>query len=104
MPDTPTKPVLLTGASGALGRHLTRFLAEAGWTLRLTDIAPFPDKLPPRAAFTRADLEDGVEILRLAEGCGLILWPWQGASGVVSAPRSRDAGRAGWTPPDSRFT
>ena len=73
MPTIPQKPVLLTGASGALGRQLTRALAGEGWTLRLTDIAPFPDPLPARAAFTRADLNDGVAILRLAEGCEAIL-------------------------------
>jgi uronate dehydrogenase len=69
----PTKPVLLTGASGALGRILARKLGQAGWTLRLTDIAPFPDPLPPGAAFRRADLEDGVSLLGQAEGCGAIL-------------------------------
>jgi uronate dehydrogenase len=73
MPEIPDKPVLLTGASGALGRVLARNLAAAGWTLRLTDIAPFPDPLPAGARFTRADLNDGVAILRLAEGCGTIL-------------------------------
>ena len=39
----------------------------------LTDIAPFPDPLPAGATFTRADLNDGVAILRLAEGCGAII-------------------------------
>jgi uronate dehydrogenase len=68
-----TRPVLLTGASGNLGRSLARALGAAGWTLRLTDIAPFPDEIPPGAAFTRADLNDGPTILRLAEGCGAIL-------------------------------
>jgi uronate dehydrogenase len=67
------KPVLLTGASGNLGRFLAKTLAEAGWTLRLSDLAPFPDTLPPRAAFVRADLGHGLDVLRLAEGCGLIL-------------------------------
>lgn len=69
----PQRPVLLTGASGALGRVLTRALGEAGWTLRLTDRVPFPDPLPEGARFQRADLEDGPAILRLAEGCGTIL-------------------------------
>ena len=46
----PTKPVLLTGASGALGRHLAKALSERGWRLRLTDIAPFPDPLPATAS------------------------------------------------------
>jgi len=73
MPETPAKPVLLTGASGALGRVLARGLGALGWKLVLTDIAPFPDPLPPGASFTRADLNDGVAILRLAEGCGMIL-------------------------------
>jgi uronate dehydrogenase len=42
-------------------------------TLRLTDIAPFPDPVPQGASFTRADLNDGVTIARLAESCGAIL-------------------------------
>ena len=73
MSDKPAKPVLLTGASGALGRVLTKSLSAEGWTLRLTDIAPFPDAVPAGASFTRADLNDGVTILRLAEGCGAIV-------------------------------
>jgi len=73
MSDAPAKPVLLTGASGNLGRMLTKALSALGWTLRLTDITPFPDAIPAGAAFTRADLNDGVTILRLAEGCGAII-------------------------------
>ena len=69
----PAKPVLLTGASGALGRVLTKSLAAEGWTLKLTDIVPFPDAIPTGADFTRADLNDGVTILRLAEGCEAIV-------------------------------
>ena len=73
MTDTPAKPVLLTGASGALGRVLVEVAGALGWTLRLTDIAPFPDAVPAGATFTRADLNDGVTMLRLAEGCGAIM-------------------------------
>jgi uronate dehydrogenase len=73
MTEAPAKPVLLTGASGNLGRMLTKALSAEGWTLRLTDITPFPDTVPPGAVFTRADLNDGVTILRLAEGCGAIV-------------------------------
>src|ERR1700755_2803634 len=73
MYDTPAKPVLLTGASGALGRVLVRSLGALGWRLVLTDIAPFPDAIPACAAFTKADLSDGVTMLRLAEGCGAII-------------------------------
>jgi uronate dehydrogenase len=73
MTETPDRPVLLTGASGNLGRVLTQALSALGWTLRLTDIVPFPDKLPAGVGFTRADLADGMTVLRLAEGCGAIL-------------------------------
>jgi uronate dehydrogenase len=73
MTDAPAKAILLTGASGNLGRMLTKALAAEGWTLRLTDITPFPDPIPTGAAFTRADLNDGVTILRLAEGCNAIV-------------------------------
>jgi uronate dehydrogenase len=73
MTEVPAKPVLLTGASGALGRVLATSLSAAGWTLRLTDIAPFPAVVPAGATFTRADLNDGVAVLRLAEGCGAIV-------------------------------
>jgi uronate dehydrogenase len=73
MTATPAKPVLLTGASGALGRVLTKSLSAEGWTLRMTDIAPFPDPVPAGCTFTRADLGDGVAVLKLAEGCGAIV-------------------------------
>ena len=73
MTDATAKPVLLTGASGNLGRMLTKSLSAEGYSLRLTDIAAFPDALPAGAAFTRADLNDGITMLRLAEGCGAIV-------------------------------
>src|SRR3954451_22658143 len=73
MTDTPAKPVLVTGASGALGKVVVKSLGALGWTLVLTDIVPFPEALPAGATFTRADLTDGVAMLRLAEGCGTII-------------------------------
>ena len=69
----PTQPVLLTGASGNLGRHLAKSLGALGWKLRLTDIAPFPDPLPEGASFVRADLNEGLALVRQAEGCAAIL-------------------------------
>lgn len=91
MSDRLQKPVLLTGASGNIGRQLVRAMAAEGWTLRLTDLAPFPDPLPDKASFTQCNLGDGVGVLRLAERCGLIvhfggashdLWP---PEGIVNA-------------------
>jgi uronate dehydrogenase len=67
------KPILLTGASGALGRMLARELAAAGFMLRMTDIVPFPDAIPKGASFVRADLNEGLALVRQAEGCSTIL-------------------------------
>ena len=69
----PNEPVLLTGASGTIGRLLASRLSALGWHLRMTDIVPFPDALPAHAEFEAADIEDQNAIHRLAEGCGLIL-------------------------------
>ena len=68
-----TKPILLTGASGKLGRMLATELSAAGHTLRLTDIARFREALPPNCTFTQLDLNEGLGLVRLAEGCGTIL-------------------------------
>ena len=73
MSQIPAKPVLLTGASGMLGRQIAAHLAGLGWNLVLSDITPFPDPLPANAKFIRCDLNAGVDVLRMAEGCGTIL-------------------------------
>ena len=65
--------MLLTGASGTIGRLLTARLTALGWSLRATDIVPFPGELPSGASFEFVDLEDRDAVRRLAEGCGLIL-------------------------------
>lgn len=65
--------MLLTGASGTIGRLLTVRLAALGWSVRATDIVPFPGELPSQASFELMDLDDRDAVLRLAEGCGLIL-------------------------------
>jgi uronate dehydrogenase len=67
------KPVLLTGASGTIGRLLSVRLAALGWTLRLTDMVPLPIPLPDKASFNIVDLEDQQAVNELAQGCGLIL-------------------------------
>jgi uronate dehydrogenase len=67
------KPVLLTGASGNLGRMLAAALAERGYRLRLTDIKAFPDALPAGAEFVTTDLGNEAEMLRIADDCQAIL-------------------------------
>jgi uronate dehydrogenase len=50
--------VLITGASGTLGRIIVPALAEAGYRLRLNDLIPYPDPLPEGVSFAAADLTD----------------------------------------------
>lgn len=73
MPSAPNRPILLTGASGNLGRSLARDLGAKRWPLLLTDVLPFPDALPPGSRFEQIDLNDGVALMRFAEGCGTVL-------------------------------
>lgn len=70
---TVPRPVLVTGASGALGSMLAGQLSAAGWDLVLTDLKPFPGELPPRARFAAGDLCDRASIAALAQGCGAIV-------------------------------
>lgn len=67
------KPVLLTGASGTIGRILASRLSALGWTLRLTDAVALPFPIPEGATFVLADLENQGAVNDLAQGCGLIL-------------------------------
>jgi uronate dehydrogenase len=73
MSKTSQRPVLLTGAAGALGRVLATALAGKVWELRLTDIRPFPGPVPEGAVFETADLVDAARIRELAQDCGTIL-------------------------------
>lgn len=67
------KLLLLTGASGALGRKLVPALAARGYLLRLSDIAPFPDPLPAQSDFTQADLSDAPAVDALVQDVDCIL-------------------------------
>lgn len=68
-----TRRLLLTGASGALGRVLATRLAKAGHKLLLTDVAPYPEPLPPDAEFRAIDLTERAAILALAPKVSAIL-------------------------------
>lgn len=55
---------LVTGSSGLLGACLTARLAERGRPLRLLDMVPPPDGVPPGAEFLQADLRDAAAVAR----------------------------------------
>jgi uronate dehydrogenase len=60
--------ILLTGASGTLGRMLAPRFAHRGYVLRLSDIVAFPDALPEGTTFVQADLADQLAVQDLVSG------------------------------------
>ena len=64
--------VLLTGAAGHLGHVLTAGLADRGYRLRLSDVAPL-EAVPEGHEFVRADLADKVATLALCDGVDVIV-------------------------------
>jgi uronate dehydrogenase len=65
--------IVLTGASGILGRVLAPRLSRLGYALRLSDLNAFPDRLPENAEFIHADLVDEAAIGKLVAGSEAIL-------------------------------
>ena len=53
-----TTTVVLTGSSGAVGRHLVAALERSRWRLRLFDRVPFPGPTDPTDEVVVAELED----------------------------------------------
>ena len=68
-----SRKIVLTGASGTLGRVLAAGLAARYAPLVLTDIAAFPDPLPHGARFIPADLTDAAVMAELCEGASAIV-------------------------------
>ncbi len=61
------KTILLTGASGNLGRVLTKSLYDKGYQLRLTDIEPHDD-VPDGVDFIQADVADEAAMRKACDG------------------------------------
>ncbi|MBX6324179.1 MAG: SDR family NAD(P)-dependent oxidoreductase [Rhodospirillaceae bacterium] len=80
--------VAVTGATGFIGRHLSRRLAEDGWTLRLLVRRPEAAAALdlPGATVVPGRLEDSASLRRLVVGADAIVH----AAGLVKA-RSRDS-------------
>lgn len=67
------KHILLTGASGALGRVLASRLTSAGYRLRLSDVKPFPDSVSEGASFVQADLADPSAVDGIVAGTDAVI-------------------------------
>jgi nucleoside-diphosphate-sugar epimerase len=76
-------PTLVTGATGFLGRHLVRLLAERGDELRALVRGDAPELRELGVELVRGDVLDADAVRRAAAGCGLVF----NLAGLVSHER-----------------
>lgn len=90
------RPVLLTGATGAVGRALRPVLAAAGWTLRCTSRNPERARSSaPEHDWVRLDVDDPSTLAPALEGCGAVVFLVHGmADGAGYLERELAAARA----------
>lgn len=65
--------ILLTGASGRVGRGVAAELLAHDHTIRAFDHAPVPAELRPRLEMVYGEITDALALLRAAEGCDAIV-------------------------------
>lgn len=68
-----TRKIVLTGASGNLGRFLAGELVKHYGNVVLTDIVDYPGAVPTGATFIRADIADAEAVASICEGTAVIL-------------------------------
>ena len=93
---TRDRPVLLTGATGAVGRALLPVLAGAGWTVRCASRDPERARSAvPGHAWVRLDVDDPATLGPALEGCGASFFLVHGmADGPGYREREVEAARA----------
>jgi uncharacterized protein YbjT (DUF2867 family) len=88
-----TQTILVTGATGNVGRHITVQLRDAGVTVRALSRDPSSPRLPAGVTVSRGDLTDPDSLRNAVAQWGgadaaFLLWPFltaQGAEAAVSA-------------------
>ncbi|HSF82391.1 MAG TPA: SDR family oxidoreductase [Anaerolineales bacterium] len=58
-PQQSLRTVLITGASGGIGRATVQLFAQAGWRVIAVDRAPFGEQFPADGLFIQADISLG---------------------------------------------
>jgi uncharacterized protein YbjT (DUF2867 family) len=89
-----TRTVLVTGATGNVGRHLVAGLLERGLDVRALVRRPSSAALPADAGVVEGDLQRPESVAAAADGAdaAFLLWPGfsaEGADGVVAALAGR---------------
>jgi uncharacterized protein YbjT (DUF2867 family)/ketosteroid isomerase-like protein len=84
------KTVLVTGATGNVGRHIAAGLKDTGITVRAVSRDPSRDRLPAGAGAVAGDLADPDSVRAAAAGAdaAFLLWPFVMAEGADAAVRA----------------
>ncbi|MBC6956599.1 MAG: NAD(P)-dependent oxidoreductase [Chloroflexi bacterium] len=94
MPSLPNTSVLVTGASGFVGGHLTRTLAERGVQVkalaRVRERAKYIDGLD-RVEIVLGDLTDADSLRRAVEGCSVVFHVAAATHGPLTAQQAVNA-------------
>ncbi len=82
-----TKAILVTGATGNVGRHITTQLRDAGVTVRALSRDPSSPRLPAGVTVARGDLTDPDSLRNAAAGAdaAFLLWPFLASRGAEAA-------------------
>ncbi|MFH8533496.1 SDR family oxidoreductase [Streptomyces tendae] len=78
--ETVTQPltVLVTGATGKVGRHLVRYLLRDGHRVRALTRHPDTAGLPAEVDLRRGDPTQPDAVADAAQGCDAAFWNWMG--------------------------
>ena len=95
MADLVSKPTLVMGARGSVGRHVLDELLRRGPPVRASARHPKPDQFPESVDVCAADLTDPSSLLPAFDGMGQVFrYASHGsADGVVDAARACGVGR-----------
>ncbi len=85
-----TRAILVTGATGNVGRHITTQLRDAGVTVRALSRDPSSPRLPAGVTVARGDLTDPDSLRNAAAQWGgadaaFLLWPFRTSEGAEAA-------------------
>ena len=73
-PEGSQIPVLVTGGTGFLGRHIVQQLVDSGkYDVRVFDIrSPAPDVAHPKVTYITGDLRNATDIINACSGCDIV--------------------------------
>jgi len=85
-----TQTILVTGATGNVGRHIATQLTDRGMTVRALCRDPSSARLPAGVTAVRGDLTEPGSVRSAAAGAdaAFLLWPFLTAQGAEAAVRA----------------